>query len=398
MNKKIKAIEFGGIIKGQGIVNFDGSEQKWTLIERGFSKILPHNDTDGKVKDNIKYAKKNIYFNGETGKYDYKIKISRDCLIHNMYPDIPVVNPTIANDDWMRCKFSTSMRGIASGLMFIIRQDSAKKNGTEDMQNIAKKSSISLRDAYQIKGDAESEFGRHIKERDDNFSVSSFEFCSRAGEKDDTSVHFNENIGNIKYEVEGRIDVDLLQFLKTTPILGNFSIDENWVSKGFFTRAMKSHYGELSDDCKVGHYAHPAEIEAISGAYCQMGIRLGDKLVSVIVKDVLKRLFGLYIQTNKAYAKMDRFGIRFVYDDITEQPEEFTEIKSVADIDALDMEFYDFWVEATDDDIIAHKKLAEEIKRDKKEILDKKKNKTRSSSKGGSSKNSESETEANALV
>lgn len=365
MKKKIKAIEFGGVLKGRGIVNFDGSEQKWTLIERGMSKIMPRDDTDGKIKDNIKFAKKFIYFNEETGKYDYKIKISRDCLIHNIYPDIPVVNPTIANDEWMRCKFATSKRGLTSGLMFTIRKED-KKNDDKDKQDISKKSAICLVDALQIKGEPETEFARQIRATENNFSVSTFEFCSRDGERDKTSIHYNENIGSIRYEMEGRIDIDLMQFVKTTPIFGNMAIDEKWIDYGFFNKAMKSHFGDIADDYKVGHFAHPAEIKNISGAYCQRGVRLGDKILNELCKDVIKRLFTLHIQNNKGYADMQHFGIRFIYDDITEDAGEFTEINSVSDIDNLNMEFFDFWVEASDEDIIAHKKLADEILRQKK--------------------------------
>lgn len=100
----MKQVFFKLKLSGNGCVNFDDSAKQAELLSK--LGIL-----NGKTTGNIKLAKKVI---SDTGKkdekgnpiYDYKVKISADCLRHHTFEhEVDVVTPAVQMLDKVILKF-----------------------------------------------------------------------------------------------------------------------------------------------------------------------------------------------------------------------------------------------------------------------------------------------------
>ena len=108
--KKIKSILFKYELKGQGVVNFDGKEQKWILKNLGFKEYVNSND-------NNNYAKKTFFVNTE-GKNEFLLKISGVCQKHEMFQDERVKqNNKITHDRDLNLMYLSSPLKIIGGYM-----------------------------------------------------------------------------------------------------------------------------------------------------------------------------------------------------------------------------------------------------------------------------------------
>lgn len=211
-----KQILFRLSLVGNGCVNFDDSKtQAFTLKKLGII------DPSIMINNNIKLAKKQIYATGRTyinnkGEekpiYDYKLKISADCLRHHIYEhDVEAMTQAIMTDENIYCNYLLSDVGLTRGYMF------AK---SVDGNTLKRKSPLTITDAIQT-----------------NNNVSNLmEVGSTTGERTDTSFFTVEKIGDVTYNAKGVIDLKTLAFVPADVRFDRAAVMTEWCEKGLIDR------------------------------------------------------------------------------------------------------------------------------------------------------------------
>lgn len=343
---KIKTIQFKLELEGNGIVNFDSKEQKWT-----------HNSNNTPLKytkgDNVNYSKKNFYKRIDSeGKehLDYRIKISSDCLKKNIYgEDIIATSPNILHHDQILYNYISSPAALTRGYLFARKTESLKRKGA-----------ISLTDAEQI--------GNAFPYLDTN---SKGEFKPEKTEEDDTSsnTYYNtENVGHMEYVSEGAIDLSALQLVSCDEILDRYSFNPD--NFGLYKQSFDMHFGNVGN-IKLGYHKLKSSVINLD----ERSILLSDDYVRIMVKKFLTDLLKLDIRKRKAYAKLKTLKIRLVDNPLkyTKSNEEgWVTISSEEDINNLvdDMSVYEFYEEVDQTVAIEHRKVVEDNIKDAKKIIE----------------------------
>jgi hypothetical protein len=283
-DKKAKSIIFKFDMEGNGIVNFDSKDQKYN-----WNKFLKDRHPNFQYKDNINndnvnFAKKHWYTN-DKDELSYKIKISSDCLRHEMFiNEIPFQSPNISDDKFIYLSFLASPSAIVRGYL-----------NTDKTNQYKKKSIITVSPAEQTCN-----------------AVSSIEVGSTSGvktvdeNKADNTLHYHETIGNIKYSGEGSIDLNLMQFLSTDPIFDRMGLcpDDFNTYKELLQTKIKSFNSDLNyyylktSDMRIPEY----------------GTVFSNEDCIFLVKFFFKKLLNTYIKRRNSYAKVSKIQYKIVYD------------------------------------------------------------------------------------
>lgn len=293
--KKVKNILFRMNVAGQGIVNNDSNDQKWTLFQmKGMDNLKER-------YGNVMFAKKNFYKDAE-GNISYRLKISSDCLKHEIFRgDMFAQSPNICHDPNLLCSFIASPAGLVRGYMF-----------TEGKESLKRKSALSITDAEQT-----------------NDALSYVETCSRSGEKTsddtvgDTTFFKKETVGQTTYFSQGSIDLKQLQFVSADSLFDRYALnpDDFKTYKDFLRLRMPSFDGQL------GYYM----MAGTSVKLAEYGVKLSNEDVVFLVNDILRRLKTLNIQKSGAFARASKVEFKLVYDplvDTFENEDGWTEVSS----------------------------------------------------------------------
>lgn len=345
----MKSILIDVNLKGRGIVNFDGGDQKWLFkgSEKFKSLYTPH--------DNVKYSKKVFYKDDDNQLSDFKIKISDKCIKKAIFNNDMVGQNTnfIQNSD---LKFMQ----IGSPLFMLSGYVITVKNGI----SYKKKSPITLTDAIQT---------NNVKPILDTNTRSGFKQTkSDDTDKSDTTFFKVESVGDITYNGKGTINLNELQFVSLDDYYDRwaFSVDEFEYFKKYFKMQVKSFNSE------PGYF----KIKDSQNSIPELGIKFSQEDVDFMVKYYLKRLLTMKILRNNAYAEIDNLRIKFVDDcvlDTFNSTDKWIEINSIDDINNLKIVYDDFYVEM---DTIESENIRKEIndfiskKNEVESVDDKKKN------------------------
>lgn len=293
--KKVKNVLFRMNVAGQGIVNNDSGDQRWTLLRmKGMENMRER-------YDNVNFAKKNFYKDAE-GNITYRLKISSDCIKHELFrDDVFAQSPNICHDPSLLCSFIASPAGLLRGYMF-----------TEGKENIKRKGALSITDAEQT-----------------NDALSYVEACSRSGEKTsddtvgDTTFFKKETAGKVIYSAQGAIDLKQLQFVSADSVFDRYAFnpDDFKTYKEFLRMRVPSFNSEL------GYYM----MAGTSVRLPEYGVKLGNEDVLFLVNDILRRLKAMSIQKSRAFARATKVEYKLVYDplvDTFENEEGWTEVSN----------------------------------------------------------------------
>ena len=356
--KKIKNLLIKMELSGNGVVNMDSSEQKWVINSFNISNLKGH-----QKNDNVLYAKKSFY-KDENGEISYRLKISRDCIMHDVFKnDIISQNPNIVHHDAVLYSYIASPVSILRGYLFANSKETLKRKGA-----------ITLCDAEQISD-----------------GVSTIEVCSRSGERTDNSFFFKETIGNVKYQTSGNIDLKELQFISCDQIFDRYSFnsDKFPIFKEFLVKKLPNFNSEL------GYY----QLKGSSIDIQEHGILLNNDNILFIVKETLKKLLDVNIVRRNAYVKTTSLKIKLIENstiDTLDSESGWINISNIDDINNLNFDTEMFY-EIVDEETANQKRMniiqkVEETKNAKKD--EKAENANKTSSKGKSkSVNSESDDE-----
>lgn len=196
---EVKNILFRVKIKGRGVVNMDSNDQKW--IYNNEEKSLKKGS-----HDNILYAKKNFY-RDDNGNLVEKLKISRDCLLKEVFSDDLIASsPNVMYNPIVLYSFLGSPVSLMRGWLMAAKTKTLKRKG------------IMMTDAEQI-----------------NNAISNIEVFSRTqtktenitneDNKADNTFFYKETVGDIEYLASGAIDLSSIQFISCDQTLDRFSFD-----------------------------------------------------------------------------------------------------------------------------------------------------------------------------
>ena len=307
---KVKHVNFEYELEGSGIVNFDSGDQKriWGRESKAGNK-----NQFSSINNNNKYSKKH-FFRGDNGVLNYKVKISSDCIRNAIFSgDAIATNPTILHHKTLLNSFIGSTLGLLRGYMFAGRTETIKR-----------KSPLSITSAVQ-----------------NNNSVSVMEIGTKSGDKrsgdDDKgglSLRNTETISDVTYGGKGSISIGNLEFLSCDPIFDRYSFnsDDYGTLKTFLSNNLP-HF-----DSELGYYT--LKTSAIDVA--EYGLKLDKDSVVYLIKEALKRIYGINIIRSTAYAKMSNLRVQLVTDVLGDNV--WVDLKSIEDIDNLNFEVDEFYV------------------------------------------------------
>lgn len=321
----MKQVFFKLKLSGNGCVNFDdSSKQAYLLKELGIIK--------GKFNKNIKLAKKVISDTGKMDKYgkpiyDYKVKISSDCLRHHIFEhEVDVVTPAVQMLDTMYCNYLLSNVGITRGYMFALKSDVGK--------SLKRKSPLTIVDAIQT----------------NNTKSNMFEVGTTSGERDENSLFSSEKIGNVEYETQGVIDLKSLSFISADEKFDRMGLYTEWIDNGLIDKVMKSHYGEDAH-YETGFFVSNAKY--LTNTFAECGVRLGDNVVTQLVRYILRSLLRIDIRRNNAWTRAVSLEVKYVNNPLKDTFNDESNWKQVDEdfIDSLEIKCDDFYHKATEEEV-----------------------------------------------
>jgi len=367
MKKNVKNVLIKLNIEGQGIVNFDSNDQSYI-----WNKYVKDNSENGIIKSyckgsNIQFAKKNWY-KDENEKLNYKIKISSDCIRHNLYKDeIPFQSPNIGYFKDLLLNFIATPALLTRGYLFTEKENRYKRS-----------TCLNITDAEQVCN-----------------AESNIEVFSRSGEKitdeilKDNTFFYKETVGEIKYQAIGNIDLMNLQFLSTDQVFDRFGLNPDYfnIYKTILKRNLPTFNSELGFYC----------INGSSNIMPEYGIKFSNEDVLYLIKYIFTKLLSFDITHLKSYAKFSSLEYKLVYDPIEDtfnNENGWISIKNRKDIEDINFIVEDFYVEKTyEDSINLRKKINEEVEKIKSEKRAEKKAKAANNKKKKDESNIESENE-----
>ena len=350
----VKSILFRYGIKGKGIVNYDSSEQKNI-----------HNKYDSRFgrekNNNTNYGKKD-FFEDKDGKLYWKIKISSNCLRQNIFQrDAYSQSPSILKDDNILYSFISSPASLLRGYTFV--------NASTNL-GLKRKSAIEISSATQT-----------------NNSISYIETHCKTGNKDNgmddvasDTLFYKETIGDIEYGGEGHIDLMQLCFISCSQEFDRYSFNPDHFN--LYSKYLKFYLSAcgVEVDLKIGNYMIKNSTIKLS----EEGILLPNKVVNVLVREFFDRLIKLNIRRAGAHAVLSSLEYKLVEDpleDTISSEKGWVSIKNKHDIQNINFDMDEFYIESSDEDVENTKLKVEEFnERDKKIRSDKKDQKKKKSS------------------
>jgi len=273
--KKVKNILFKMELEGNGVVNCDSNGQKWIWNEISGGKY----ETD----NNLIFAKKNIY-QKSNGEYDYKIKISSNCLRHNIFiDDIPFQSPNILHNNYLLVSMLASPAIINRGHLFALNEDEIDKT-------IRRKSVLCIIDAEQT-----------------NNCKSKIELMTVSGEKiSDTSLFNKETVGDITYETDGNIDLMQMQFISCSKNLDRLAFNPDLFP--LYSELLKKRLPSFNSELK--YYRITNSVVELP----EYGFLLSNTDVVELTKNLLYKMLKMNIYKSGSSVVTSKLKIKLVYD------------------------------------------------------------------------------------
>jgi len=306
---KIKNVLFRAKLKGRGIVNFDSSDQKFVYN----GSDMHHMKT---LHDNTSYAKKKFY-RDENNNLKYKISISSDCLRHDIFKDeIPFQSPNIINGDHILYSFIASPASLIRGYLFADTSETLKRGGA-----------LTITDAIQTCN-----------------AVSTIETFTKSGkkltdsDKTDNTFFRKETIGDVEYQTQGNIDLMTLQFVSCDKVFDRYAFNPDMFN--IYKQFMSLKFPTF--DSELGYY----QIKSSDIDIPEHGLMLSNENVVLLVKETLKKLFGLNITRKGSFANVTELQYKLVQDPLTDtfhNDEGWVTISSVNDINTINFEVEQFY-------------------------------------------------------
>lgn len=257
MSKQLSSIKIQCTFKGQGVVNFDSTDQKYIYNKYAGASVISH--------DNTKIGKA-TYEAEPDGNLKRTPKVSSQCIRQAIFcmkhnPNI-MHSPALFND-WI-----SSKAALILGWMFANEKKGAAK----------RKSPFTVTDALEVSG-----------------QVSTFNTHSNSGDRTDTSLYYVEELGKTRFESTMLIDLSELKHIVLSDTYGRNSVFPD--GEEAFKTALRAKYGDLSE----GYYKMVGE----DGSVPEYGAELSDAAVVDIVKTLIDRIKQFRIVRANGFLEFD---------------------------------------------------------------------------------------------
>lgn len=228
--------------------------------------------------------------------------------------------------DTMYCNYLLSNVGITRGYMFASSRDAGK--------TLKRKSPLTIVDAIQTNG-AKSQM---------------FEVGTTSGPRTDTSLFSTEKVGEIEYSTHGVIDLKTLSFISADEKFDRMGLFTEWIDNGLIDKVMKSHYGEDAQ-YETGFFVSNAKY--LTNTFAECGVRIGDDVVTKLVRYILRSLLGIDIRRNNAWARTVSLEVKIVNNPLEDTFDDESGWVNVneGDIDSLVIKCDDFYHKATEEEV-----------------------------------------------
>lgn len=257
MSKQLSNIKIQLTTKGQGIVNFDSTDQKFMLNKSAGANIITH--------DNTKIAKA-TYSKDANGNIVRTVKVSSQCIRQAIY--CVKHNPNIMYSQSLFNDSISSMAALVLGYMYANEKKGAAK----------KKSPLVVTDAQEVSG-----------------AIPTFNTHSNSGDRNDTSLYYVEEVGDTRFETTLLLDLSELKHIVLSDTYGRNSVFPD--GEEALKAKLREKYGEISE----GYY----KMEGEDGSVPEYGAELSDEAVVAIVKDLIARIKQLRISRANGYLEFD---------------------------------------------------------------------------------------------
>ena len=215
MSKQLSNIKIQLTTKGQGIVNFDSTDQKFMLNKSAGANIITH--------DNTKIAKA-TYSKDANGNIVRTVKVSSQCIRQAIY--CVKHNPNIMYSQSLFNDSISSMAALVLGYMYANEKKGAAK----------KKSPLVVTDAQEVSG-----------------AIPTFNTHSNSGDRNDTSLYYVEEVGDTRFETTLLLDLSELKHIVLSDTYGRNSVFPD--GEEALKAKLREKYGEISE----GYYKMEGE-------------------------------------------------------------------------------------------------------------------------------------------
>lgn len=351
--KNVRSIQFELTLNGQGCVNFDSAEQLEFLRSVGIVKYGdPSFYNKGKALTNVLFSKKN-FRKSDDGTTEYHVKVSSECLRNAIFKNgMPNQSPTIMNIPHVLYAAIAHPDSLIRGYMYADKKGTLKKKSplyvTDAEEQGAWRTSIAT-DFHSRSGQKESNEGKD------------------SADAKDTSIYKIENIGNITYIAHGGIDVQELGFISADPIYDRMAVNvDGGVNETIFLDVLSKNLDIDRPEFKYYYLDNTYTADE----WAERGILLDNNSINKLIKRVLKNILNININRRNAYLMTNSLNITVFTDNGAETIEVTTD-----NIDDLYFDCVTNYVEASEETILANKKmidsLVEKSKKDKKSSKEK---------------------------
>jgi hypothetical protein len=327
---KVKTIIVNGTLTGKGCPNKEGKDGAfmWNAWASSQKKAASEDETVAvqfakSENDNYTFAKANYYKDEKTGKIERRVKISGDCLRHNIFGSTN--SAAIKEDASTLIAYTASAEGILRGYLATVKGSTTAKN----------KSKFTMTDAELSNG-----------------AISQLETHSSSGARTNTSLFSKESLGDTEFKFTAHIDVSELGVLSCCDTFDRPCVQEE------FQQLYEKKLSENGIDFKKVALRKKSDVQA------EICYKLDDKSVNYLVNLLLYKISQLHFGNATEFVQFSEFadgGVIFVNEDGTRETVKFTDGHLEKDFEVASQ-----YVEADYDEALAAerrtRKLVEETK------------------------------------
>ncbi len=257
MSTQLSTIKIQVTFKGQGIVNFDSTDQKWMVNKSLGANVISH--------DNTKIAKAS-YTKDADGKIVRTLKVSSQCLRQAIYG--VKHNPNIMYSAELFNDSITSKPALVGGYMYVNEKKGAAR----------RKSPLAVTDAHEVSG-----------------AISMFNVHSNSGDRNDTSLYYVEEVGATRFVSDMFIDLSELKHVPLSDTYGRNSVFPD--GEEVFKAKLTEKYGTITE----GFFHMDGE----EGVVPEYGVDISDAAVVDIFRDLIAHIKQLRIVRANGYLEFE---------------------------------------------------------------------------------------------
>lgn len=311
----VKSVDFKIIAKGHGVVNWNGSTslnggEGTTVDNHMLPKLRGYSSLSGKVK-----AESGYLYRKEAQDIDFRktpMYVSQNCIRHHLFKDqnYDLHFSTRANMDQVLASVTGLLRG------FVIPLTQWKKTSPLLIEDFVDQ--LHNGNFEQFSTDRPMELQTEKNKKTTKGDTDDHAETASSGEpvykRGSDTLFSKTTFGDTEYLAYGSISIEDLQFISLDPKFDRCAMAIKTGQGEIIAQQITDFLQEISDDetlkplatfgvnyCRIGTIFNQGEV----------GILLNDDAIHVLVKEMLRRLEGLFIKQAKGYLYVDDIEVDY---------------------------------------------------------------------------------------